>query len=87
MYRRIAGRQRMGNDAELTVDAANPAGLLTSKRVYRIYFELELNMRIKPRKRLKREKPEELAVPDHPTRCGRWTSWRIALKTCGPSGC
>ena len=36
------------------------------KRVYRIYRELELNMRIKPKKRLKREKPEELAVPDHP---------------------
>ena len=33
------------------------------KRVYRIYRELELNLRIKPRKRLKREKPEPLAVP------------------------
>jgi putative transposase len=33
------------------------------KRVYRIYRELELNLRIKPRKRLKREKPDELAVP------------------------
>lgn len=36
------------------------------KRVYRIYRDLELNLRIKPRKRLKREKPEELAVPDQP---------------------
>jgi putative transposase len=34
------------------------------KRVYRIYRELELNLRIKPRKRLKRKKPEELAVPE-----------------------
>jgi len=34
------------------------------KRVYRIYRELELNLRIKPRKRLKREKPVVLAVPD-----------------------
>lgn len=34
------------------------------KRVYRIYRELELNLRIKPRKRLVREKPETLAVPD-----------------------
>ena len=34
------------------------------KRVYRIYRELELNMRIKPKKPLKREKPEELSVPD-----------------------
>ncbi len=33
------------------------------KRVYRIYRELELNLRIQPRKRLVREKPEALAVP------------------------
>jgi hypothetical protein len=30
------------------------------KRVYRIYCELELNLRIKPRKRLKRDKPDAL---------------------------
>ena len=36
------------------------------KRVYRIYRELELNLRIKPRRRLVREKPEALAVPDTP---------------------
>ena len=33
------------------------------KRVYRIYRELELNLRIKPKKRLKRDKPEMLEVP------------------------
>ena len=33
------------------------------KRVYRIYRELELNLRIKPKKRLVRERPEVLAVP------------------------
>lgn len=33
------------------------------KRVYRIYRELELNLRIKPRKRLVRKAPEPLAVP------------------------
>ena len=33
------------------------------KRVYRIYRELELNLRIKPKRRLVREKPEALAVP------------------------
>jgi putative transposase len=33
------------------------------KRVYRIYKELGLNLRIKPRKRLVREKPEALTVP------------------------
>lgn len=34
------------------------------KRVYRIYRELELNLRIKPKKRLKRDKPAALAVPE-----------------------
>lgn len=33
------------------------------KRVYRIYRELELNLRIKPRKRIIREKPDKLRVP------------------------
>ena len=33
------------------------------KRVYRIYRELELNLRIKPKKRIVREKPEPLKVP------------------------
>lgn len=36
------------------------------KRVRRIYRDLELNLRIKPKKRLVREKPEPLAVPDAP---------------------
>ncbi len=33
------------------------------KRVYRIYCELELNLRIKPHKRLVRQKPGPLSVP------------------------
>jgi putative transposase len=33
------------------------------KRIYRIYCELELNLRIKPKKRLQREKPMPLTVP------------------------
>lgn len=33
------------------------------KRVYRIYRELELNLRIKPKRRLKRDKPDPLEVP------------------------
>jgi putative transposase len=33
------------------------------KRVYRIYRELELNLRIKPKRRIKRDKPEALSVP------------------------
>jgi hypothetical protein len=36
---------------------------LVHKRVYRIYRRLELNLRIKPRKRIVREKPVTLAVP------------------------
>ena len=39
------------------------------KRVYRIYRELELNLRIKPKKRLIREKPDALAVPDNINQC------------------
>ena len=34
------------------------------KRIYRIYRELELNLRIKPKRRLKREKPDALSVPE-----------------------
>jgi len=33
------------------------------KRVYRIYRVLELNLRIRPRKRFKRDKPDPLSVP------------------------
>ena len=33
------------------------------KRVYRIYRELELNLRIRPRRRLRRDKPDALSVP------------------------
>ena len=33
------------------------------KRIYRIYCELELNLRIKPRRRIKRDKPDPLGVP------------------------
>lgn len=63
------------------------------KRVYRIYRELELNLRIKPRKRLVREKPEELAVPLSPKQT--WSIefasrtsglWPIGLAMAGPSG-
>ena len=39
------------------------------KRVYRIYRELELNLRIKPRRRLMRDKPEPLAVPGAMNEC------------------
>ena len=37
--------------------------LWNHKRVYRLYRELELNLRIKPKKRLVRERSEPLAVP------------------------
>lgn len=39
------------------------------KRVYRIYCELSLNLRIKPHKRVKREKPESLRVPNNINEC------------------
>ena len=38
-------------------------------RVYRIYCELELNLRIKPKKRIIRESPEPLSVPDNINEC------------------
>jgi putative transposase len=40
--------------------------LWNHKRVYRIYRELALNLRIKPRQRLKRDKPDALAIPEAP---------------------
>jgi len=33
------------------------------KRVYRIYQVLELNLRIKPKRRIKRDKPDALSIP------------------------
>ena len=38
-------------------------------RVYRIYRELELNLRIKPKNRLIREKPDPLSVPEAINEC------------------
>ena len=35
------------------------------KRVYCIYRELELNLKIKPKRRIKRDKPQKLAVPSN----------------------
>jgi putative transposase len=40
--------------------------LWNHKRVYRIYCELALNLRIKPRRRLRRDQPDALAVPEAP---------------------
>ena len=34
------------------------------KRVYRIYCEMELHLRIKPKKRIKRDKPAPPSVPE-----------------------
>ncbi len=45
------------------------------RRVYRIYCALELNLRIKPRKRLKRDNPDALRCLRPRTSPGRWTSW------------
>ena len=45
------------------------------KRVYRIYCDLELNLRIKPKKRLKRDKPEPLAAPERPNE-----TWSITAR-------
>jgi len=58
------------------------------KRVYRIYCELELNLRIKRRKRLVRQVPEPRERCRAPsTRFGRWTSCTISCPTDAASGC
>jgi len=43
--------------------------LWNHKRVYRIYRELKLNLRIKPKKRIVREKPEPLVVLEAINEC------------------
>ena len=47
-------------------------GRVPAIAVRRIYCALELNLRIKPRKRLKRDKPHALAVPEAPN-----TTWSM----------
>lgn len=39
------------------------------KRVYRVYRELEMNLRIKPKRRVPSRNPEPLSVPDEPNQC------------------
>ena len=54
-------------------------GRVPAIAVRRIYCALELNLRIKPRKRLKRDKPHALAVPEAPN-----TTWsmRCSVGVC-----
>ncbi len=39
------------------------------KRVYCVYCELKLNLRIKPHQRIQRSKPQPLQSPQHPNTC------------------
>ncbi len=57
------------------------------RRVYRIYRKLELNPRIKPRKRLVRQVPERWRCRAPSTRYGRWTSCTTNWPTDAASGC
>lgn len=43
-----------------------PLGRWNHKRIYRLCYDLELNLRNKPTKRQNRDKPKPLAVPDRP---------------------
>jgi putative transposase len=61
---RLTGNQRNWGFGLCFLYLRNVKGFLWNhKRVYRIYRKLELNLRIKPKKRLVREKPEPLAEP------------------------
>jgi putative transposase len=51
------------------------------KRVYRVYCELKLNLRIKPHQRVVRAKPEPLLVPERPNTVGQWTSCMTISRT------
>ena len=55
------------------------------KRVYRIYCQLRLNLRIKPHQRIVRERPQRCKHQYYPIASGRWTlcmtSWAIAAAT------
>lgn len=67
---RITGSQRNWGFGLCFLYLRNVKGFRWNhKRVYRIYCELSLNMRIKPKKRLKRDKPEPLAVPEYSNEC------------------
>jgi putative transposase len=53
------------------------------KRVYRNYRELELNLRIKPRKRLILKKPDKLRVPEMANDTWSMDLWLINLAMVG----
>jgi hypothetical protein len=60
--------------------------------VRRIYCELELKLRIKLRRRLKRDKPDELSVPEYGLADGfrvprTFCSWPIVWPMAVNSGC
>jgi hypothetical protein len=50
------------------------------KRTYRTYRNLELDLRIKPGKRLGRDKHLRLRRQAGSTKCGRWTSYTITVE-------
>jgi putative transposase len=57
------------------------------KRVYRIYRKLELNLRIKPKKRLVREKPESLVEPAANNQIWSMDFMHDQLSDAAASGC
>ena len=67
---RITGSQRNWGLGLCFLYLRNIKGFrFNHKRAYRIYCEKLLNMLIKPKKRLKRNKPEPLAVPESSNEC------------------
>lgn len=67
---RLTGHQRNWGFGLCFLYLRNVKGFTWNhKRVYRIYRDLELNLRIKPKKRLVREKPEALTIPEAINSC------------------
>ena len=66
----------------------NVRGLVWNpKHVYRIYRSLELNLRIKPKKRPVREKPESLTAPEAINQVWSMDFMHDRWKTAVRSGC
>ena len=66
LIRLTRAKEELGLRSVLPLPAQYPGASVESQTGLPVIRELELNLRIKPRKRLKRNKPDTLTVPDQP---------------------